>query len=330
MGENQASQWRRKQRIESKEEIDVSDIESMFRERDERQRRARESQIFDEMRYSTTSRTVRYSRTASQARDAKGSIRGEKVRTGSIFPKRRLLAILLATGLTIGVGANLINNQKPEEVSTLQMQEAGIDLNKLGLTPELIEQLRANETFFDEYDSKVSISEEEVLAKIDEIDQLKEDVLRQKLAYLFHVSPEEVGKPDFGYTREAERYAGIDVGDIRLSDNFLPIFQREDLPKDIVDLLFKFDDLESLASKVREDKVTKDRAIEILGDKYFEDVELLANATFVKDEHNNVTVAYSQIKEVQEQAEQAEQEAKQAEKEKNQEGKSQEDDGEER
>ena len=53
-----------------------------------------------------------------------------------------------------------------------------------------------------------------------------------------------------------------------------------------------------IASKVKEDKISEAGAIQRLGDVYFEKIEIMANAEFSKDDHNNVKVSYEQEKEV--------------------------------
>ena len=306
MGERNAKQWRVEQRWT--EEPDLIIPEKQF-ERNAEERRRREriiSDSIDELSYRSNEGRS-YTRHAQTARDGKGSIRGEHVRKRSRYPKRRLLAGALAAVAIFGAAHSIIHDDTPDYASTALVEEAGINANELGLTPEIVEKLKEYEAFFENYNPEQGISEEEVLAKIEEIDALKDEVLSSKLGALFGVPAEEVERGRVSYDSDGQLNCSIRVGeDIRLSNSLLPIFKRGDISDDIKDLLVLFDGIDNLSDKVKEDRISKNKAVSRLGEQYFEALEIIANSEFVSDKHNNISVVYTQINKVNKDAKEAE------------------------
>ena len=183
MGEMQAKNWRREQRV-----IDHGPELLVPEERYEenRQRRMQEEQILQSMTYRSDGA---YTRNARTANDRQGSIRGSGVQERKVYASRRLIAgvcasLVLLAG-TISYAHNYMASQAPSQTSTTMVEMAGIEAQELGLTPELVQKLKGYEAFFNYFDPKQEISEEVVLAKIAEINQLKDEVLSQKLGSLF-------------------------------------------------------------------------------------------------------------------------------------------------
>jgi len=311
MGENQAREWRIKQRIEEPEEIDIPEFMK------ERQRNiSREAEVAIDknikVRRPTNETKVYYMRNAETARDGNGSIRGDKFKKQSRFPKRRLLAIALAATIVFGTAVHNLSDDTPKEASTVAMEDAGITANELGLTPELVDELKELEAFFNNFDPETTfITEEEVVQRINQVDSLKDRVISSKLGNLYGVPAEEVGKGFYGHDSGGSLVCNIKVGDdIVLSNSLLPIFKREDISADLIELYGQFEKIESLSDKVLEDRITKSKAIKKLGEDFFEDLEIVANATFIKDKHNNLTVVYEEINRVNEDIQEQEKQEK--------------------
>lgn len=300
MGEKQSREWRLQQRIEP-EELDVPEF-MKNRQRQIDSRNEVENAIDEniQLRRPSGESGTRYTRNAETARDGNGSIRGERFQKQSRFSKRKLLAIALAATIVFGAAVHNLSNDTPKEASTAAMEDAGVTANHLGLTPELVEELKELEAFFNNFDPETStITEEEVLRRIEQVDALKDRVISSKLGQLYGVPPEEVGKGYYGHDSGGLLVCNIRVGDdLVLSNSLIPIFKREDISADLIELFEQFDQIDNLSEKVREDRISKSKAIKRLGEEFFEDLEIVANATFMKDKHNNLTVVYEEIKRV--------------------------------
>lgn len=299
MGEMQAKNWRREQRVvDHGPELLVSQEKL---EANQQARRIQEAQIMQAITYCSEGH---YTRDARSARDGKGSIRGQGVRENKHYASRRLIAGVCAALFLFSAGISYAHNQSqngaPNQTSTTMVEMAGVEAEELGLTPELVQKLKDYEAFFEYFDPNQGISEEVVLAKIAEINQLKDEVLSQKLGSLFGVPYYEVEPGELYFDiKSGDSGASIQVGkDIHLGTPALPIFKRNDISKDITAYLQGFSKIDELASKVRDDRISKADAIKRLGNIYFEKIEIMANAEFSKDDHNNVKISYEREREV--------------------------------
>jgi len=310
MGDLQAKNWRREQKVMSQEpEMLISKEELEARQQARRRQELEQEQILETITYRSEGN---YTRDARTARDGKGSMRGKRVQVNKKYASRRLIAGALAALMLVGGGISYARSQSPNhaprEASTTQMEMAGVGTQELGLSPELRQRLKEYEAFFDYFDETQEITEEAVLAKIAEIDQLKDEVLSHKLGSLFGVPYYEVEPGELHFDiKSGDSGASIQVGkDIRLGNSVLPIFKKNDISKDIIAYLQGFSRIDELAQKVRDDRISKVAAIKRLGNVYFERIEVMANAEFSKDEKNNVHISYAREKEVNNAAKKAE------------------------
>ena len=114
----------------------------------------------------------------------------------------RIASLLLAAG--VGVGALTVtgNTNRQPQLTVTQTQEMGIDATKMGLETDTAELMEKYDEFFKDFDSETaSISEQEVISMINDIDSLNNNVIRDKIADLLDVERKDVKIPEYRFEK---------------------------------------------------------------------------------------------------------------------------------
>lgn len=114
----------------------------------------------------------------------------------------RIASLLLAAG--VGVGALTVtgNTNRQPQLTVTQMQEMGIDATKMGLETDTAELMEKYDEFFKDFDYETaSISEQEVISMINDIDSLNNNVIRDKIADLLDVERKDVKIPEYRFEK---------------------------------------------------------------------------------------------------------------------------------
>ena len=216
----------------------------------------------------------------------------------------RVGALILAAGIGIrGVGTAIesgisyVGSLKDggEKQSITQMQEKGVDLSKLGLERDTIEEMEIYDGYFANTDfSDLNVTENDVLSILRGIEEINKNVLKDKMAKLEKTDRNNI---DLETTFDGGKYYGQLIVKESLGSRYiysganelpLGIAEKNGLSDEISDSVVQaMQAYTNLASDVREDRISKLNAVKKLKAMY-ENVTKLATKQFVKDEKGNI------------------------------------------
>ena len=229
--------------------------------------------------------------------------KGTTKRAMSSKKKRRVAlrvgALILAAGIGIrGVGTAIesgisyVGSLKDggEKQSITQLQEKGVDLSKLGLERDTIEEMEIYDGYFANTDfSDLNITDNDVLKILREINAINENVIKDKMANLEGVDRTSI---DLGTNFDGKYYGRVSVkrGEVYSGASKMPlgIGERNVLSDEISDSIVQsMQEYSNLATDLREDRISKLNAVKELK-KMYENVTQLATKQFVKDGKGNI------------------------------------------
>ena len=216
----------------------------------------------------------------------------------------RVGALILASGIGIrGIGTAIesgisyVGSLKDggEKQSITQMQEKGVDLSKLGLERDTIEEMEIYDGYFANTDfSDLNVTENDVLSILRGIEEINKNVLKDKMAKLEKTDRNNI---DLETTFDDGKYYGQLIVKESLGSRYiysganelpLGIAEKNGLSDEISDSVVQaMQAYTNLASDVREDRISKLNAVKKLKAMY-ENVTKLATKQFVKDEKGNI------------------------------------------
>ena len=216
----------------------------------------------------------------------------------------RVGALILASGIGIrGIGTAIesgisyVGSLKDggEKQSITQMQEKGVDLSKLGLERDTIEEMEIYDGYFANTDfSDLNVTESDVLSILRGIEEINKNVLKDKMAKLEKTDRNNI---DLETTFDDGKYYGQLIVKESLGSRYiysganelpLGIAEKNGLSDEISDSIVQaMQEYTNLASDVREDRISKLNAVKKLKAMY-ENVTKLATKQFVKDEKGNI------------------------------------------
>lgn len=233
--------------------------------------------------------------------------KGTTKRAMSSKKKRRVAlrvgALILAAGIGIrGVGTAIesgisyVGSLKDggEKQSITQLQEKGVDLSKLGLERDTIEEMEIYDGYFANTDfSDLNVTENDVLSILRGINAINENVIKDKMANIEGLDRTSI---DFDTTFDGKYYGQLIVKEGLGSRHIysgaakmpLGIGQSNSLSDEISDSIVQsMQEYTNLAIDLREDRISKLNAVKKLKAMY-EDVTKLATKQFVKDGKGNI------------------------------------------
>ena len=203
-------------------------------------------------------------------------------------------ALILAAGIgihSIGNGISYVGSLKDgEKQSITQLQEKGVDLSKLGLERDTIEEMEIYDGYFANTDfSDLNITDNDVLKILREINAINENVIKDKMANLEGVDRTSI---DLGTNFDGKYYGRVSVkrGEVYSGASKMPlgIGERNVLSDEISDSIVQsMQEYSNLATDLREDRISKLNAVKELK-KMYENVTQLATKQFVKDGKGNI------------------------------------------
>lgn len=216
----------------------------------------------------------------------------------------RVGALILASGIGIrGIGTAIesgisyVGSLKDggEKQSITQLQEKGVDLSKLGLERDTIEEMEIYDGYFANTDfSDLNVTESDVLSILRGIEEINKNVLKDKMAKLEKTDRNNI---DLETTFDDGKYYGQLIVKESLGSRYiysganelpLGIAEKNGLSDEISDSIVQaMQEYTNLASDVREDRISKLNAVKKLKAMY-ENVTKLATKQFVKDEKGNI------------------------------------------
>lgn len=211
-------------------------------------------------------------------------------------PNWKLIAILIAASIGVGIAGFKISgslNPKPQKTVT-QLQEKGIDT---GLEEDTLEKMVKYDEYFANFDKNeaINLTDNDVIAMIDDISQLNEEALEDKIADVLGVTSDAVdytiGHDDdvgpcpriiVNNGEETQSY-NVDQGII------LGIGKKNSIPREVSNLILQTTEYEGLKEELINDRITKVNAIQKLKGLYGK-ISEVATSEFSIDERGNITI----------------------------------------
>lgn len=208
----------------------------------------------------------------------------------------KLAALILAAGIGTGIGIAVVGlpNNKPE-ITVTQLQERGIDT---GLEEDTLEKMVKYDGYFADFDKDNAgeLTDNDVIAMIDDISQLNEDAIADKIADLMGVTSDAV-EFQIGHNDDVGPCPRVSVNTGEETQSYednqgilLGIGKENSIPKKVSDLILQTREYEKLKEEVLNDKITKANAIQRLKELYGK-ISKVAASEFSIDGKGNITVS---------------------------------------
>lgn len=206
----------------------------------------------------------------------------------------KLAALILAAGTGIGIAVVGLPNNKPE-ITVTQLQERGIDT---GLEEDTLGKMVKYDGYFADFDKDNAgeLTDNDVIAMIDDISQLNEDAIADKIADLMGVTSDAV-EFQIGHNDDVGPCPRVSVNTGKETQSYednqgilLGIGKENSIPKKVSDLILQTREYEELKKEVLNDKITKVNAIQRLKELYGK-ISKVAASEFSIDGDGNITVS---------------------------------------
>lgn len=211
----------------------------------------------------------------------------------------RAASMLLALAIGLGVAGFTQANNKEPVMSVTQIMETGVAPQNLGLSEETLEAFSKYDEYFKEFDGKnaYNLTDETVISMISEIEDLHFAVIKEKMADLRGVDPKDV-KMYYSFERGDGQYhtsitikedSYFDKETYSNSSGFLGLGKENHIPAEMTDVITQLEDLDSIISRLKADKISKVNAIKELK-KLYRNVEKVATSQLIMDEKGNISL----------------------------------------
>ena len=223
----------------------------------------------------------------------------EKAKKQALKMKLKVGAMLLAAGVGIGGFTYASAQDKTPETTITQLQNMGYDLKSLGMSQETVEKMEKYDDFFERFSNadkgQLTITDNEIIEKLHEIEELNSIVIQEKMARLEGTSRKNVSI-DYGNSSDIGEYASISIDkngkEIVYNNNngvFLGLGKENNIPDEMVDLIFQLDEYAGLEEELKTDSISKYNAIAEMK-KLYGNISGPATKPLLRDEKGNISL----------------------------------------
>lgn len=223
----------------------------------------------------------------------------EKAKKQALKMKLKIGAMMLAAGIGIGGFTYASLQDKAPETTVTQLQSMGYDSQSLAMTQATVEKMEKYDDFFERFSNadkgQLNITDNEIIEKLHEIEELNSTVIKEKISRLERTSSKNV-EINYGTDGTIGEYASIiidkDGQEIKYNNNNGIIFglgKENNIPDEMVDLIFQLDKYAELEEELRTDSISKYNAIAEMK-KLYGNISSLATKTLLRDEKGNISL----------------------------------------
>ena len=220
----------------------------------------------------------------------RGSSREAKKRTGLNFRK-----ILAGTGLIAALVAGTLTCRgmitPQQEITITQMQENGVNLNKLNLAEDTISIMKKYDQYFEKWNNgeidAATLTDNDVINMLNEIENANFNVIKDKMASLKNVNRDDI-KLHYDFEKSDGNYlAWINVNEDDLSEKETYTSADGSVSSQISNLIIQLEEYNNLMGNLKGDGITKVNAIKEL-QKLYQNIIEVAGKDLVIDEKGNL------------------------------------------
>ena len=232
---------------------------------------------------------------------------------GPKLTKEKIKKIKSRRRLTVlGIGALLLSSMvgmtglkvvgaledRPIKNTITQMQEKGIDMSKLGLAEDTIQNMQVYDRYFESLDlENIYNTDDEIIKVIEGIKEVSENVIKDKMVKLSGKDRDSISVR--ARNEELGSYGAVEFGEISIDigtskerryigvSNIIGIGQKDHIASDISDYILQLSDFDGLIVRLKDDRITKVNAIKELRNMY-KDTCKMASKQFTMDEKGNI------------------------------------------
>ncbi len=216
-------------------------------------------------------------------------------------------SLILAAGIGLG-GISVLGsfNKEPEPTIT-QLQEMGVSEEELGLEQDTLATMEKYDEYFENFDPKsANLTDNDVIAMIEEIRLLNFNVIKDKVADLRGVERKDV-KLHYSFDKSDGNYfAAVNINEDSYLDResynndygiLFGLGKDDTIPKEVADLIVQTGGYSWIAEDLKSDHITKANAIKEL-EKLYRKISNVAVKEFTMDDKGNIELAdYTEVRE---------------------------------
>lgn len=214
--------------------------------------------------------------------------------------KARVAALILAATVGLG-GITLANNSKDvrqEAVTITSMQEDGINLANRGLSEETIALYEKYDEYFGNFNPKGTnnLTDNDILNMISEIRDLHFLTVKERMGATIGENKEDLTMYYGADKSDGEEWASVIANEDSYNrevyssrGNLFGIGNKNHIPDELADAIWQLDSLDSLKTRLLDDKITKLNAVKELM-KIYRELEEVAMSDFIIDEKGNISI----------------------------------------
>ena len=206
----------------------------------------------------------------------------------------KIASLILAAGIGLG-GLTIARNLNNEpQISVTQLQQLGINESELNLENDTLQTMKAYDEYFENFNpSTISLSDDDVITMINDIQALNFNVIKDKMAELRGVERDDIklyynfDKNDGSYYTAVKIHEG-EYGKEEVYNNNYGLFGSENtIPKEVSELIVQTGKYEDIVNDLKSDHITKANAIKEL-EKLYKKISNLATKDFKLDDKGNI------------------------------------------
>ena len=237
----------------------------------------------------------------------KGTARRAQERRKKQKMKLRIASLILAAGIGLG-GISVLGsfNKEPEPTIT-QLQEMGVSEEELGLEQDTLATMEKYDEYFENFDPKsANLTDDDVIAMIEEIRLLNFNVVKDKVADLRGVERKDV-KLRYSFDKNDGNYfAAVNINEDSYLDKesynndygiLFGLGKDDTIPKEVADLIVQTGGYDWIVEDLKSDHITKANAIKEL-EKLYRKISNVAVKDFTMDDKGNIElIDYTEVRE---------------------------------
>ncbi len=206
----------------------------------------------------------------------------------------KIASLILAAGIGLG-GLTIARNLNNEpQISVTQLQQLGINESELNLENDTLQTMKTYDEYFENFNpSTISLSDDDVITMINDIQALNFNVIKDKMAELRGVERDDIklyynfDKSDGSYYTAVKIHEG-EYGKEEVYNNNYGLFGSENtIPKEVSELIIQTGKYEDIVNDLKSDHITKANAIKEL-EKLYRKISNLATKDFKLDDKGNI------------------------------------------
>ena len=206
----------------------------------------------------------------------------------------KIASLILAAGIGLG-GLTIARNLNNEpQISVTQLQQLGINESELNLENDTLQTMKTYDEYFENFNpSTISLSDDDVITMINDIQALNFNVIKDKMAELRGVERDDIklyynfDKNDGSYYTAVKIHEG-EYGKEEVYNNNYGLFGSENtIPKEVSELIVQTGKYEDIVNDLKSDHITKANAIKEL-EKLYRKISNLATKDFKLDDKGNI------------------------------------------